>query len=104
MVKYGLHGHFKAKPGESSQLAAILMRAAQLMQHAKGCHLYAVAMDEQQPHSVWVTEIWDSKEDHDNSLSAPGVGELIAEAMPLLDGMPQKGQELKILGGLGVDA
>lgn len=104
MEKYGLHGHFNAKEGQGPQLADILIQAAGLMQFAKGCHLYAVALDEQQPNTVWVTEIWDSKEDHDNSLSAPGVRELIAEAMPLLDGMPKKGQELTILGGLGIDS
>ena len=50
--------------------------------------------------TVWVTEVWDSKEDHDNSLSVAGVRELIGKAIPILDGPPQKGQELNVIGGL----
>ena len=52
--------------------------------------------------SVYVTEIWESKDDHDNSLKVKGVRELIMKAMPILDGQPTKGQELEILGGAGI--
>ncbi len=45
---------------------------------------------------------WDSKADHDNSLQVAGVKELISQAMPILDGRPEKGQELEILGGAGL--
>jgi len=102
MKKYGLHGHFKSKPGTREELAEILLKAAELMGKAQGCHLYLVSLDSAQSDTVWVTEIWDSKEDHDNSLTLPGVKELITQAMPLLDGMPQPGQKLTILGGLGL--
>lgn len=51
---------------------------------------------------IYVTEIWDSKEDHDNSLKVEGVRELIMSAMPILDEQPTKGQELEILGGTGI--
>ncbi len=62
-----------------------------------------VSKDKNTPDAVWVTEVWDSKEDHDNSLAVAGVRELIAQAMPLLAGMPEKGQELEILGGAGIN-
>jgi len=100
---YGLHGKLAAKEGKGKELAQILLNASALMKSAKGCHLYVVGIDDNQPDEVWVTEIWDSKEDHDNSLSVPGVRELIGTAMPILAGPPQKGQELKILGGLGIN-
>ena len=102
MEKYALHGHFNAKEGTQEQLVDILIKASELMKGAAGCHLYAVSVDPLQASTVWVTEIWDSKADHDHSLSLPGVKELIAQAIPLLDGMPQKGQELKVRGGLGL--
>ena len=102
MSKYGLHNKLDATPGNGKQLADILLRAAALVESAKGCQLYAVSLDEETPDAVWVTEIWDSEEDHDNSLQVPGVRELIGEAMPLLAGQPQKGQKLTILGGAGV--
>lgn len=98
--KYLLHGKLTAKSGHRDELAAILIQASQLVSTAKGAHLYAISKDESEPDAVYVTEIWDSKEDHDNSLNVAGVRDLIMKAMPILDGLPTKGQELHILGGV----
>ena len=102
MSKYGLHGKLKATAGNGDQLAAILLEAAELVAKAKGCHLYLIGKDKNDPDAVWVTEVWDSKEDHDNSLKAEDVRALIAKAIPILDGQPERGQELEILGGAGI--
>jgi len=99
---YGLHGNLVAKEGKGKELSNILLDASALMKSAKGCHLYAVSIDNRNPNEVWITEIWESKEDHDNSLNVPGVKELIGKAIPILERNPQKGQELEILGGLGI--
>jgi quinol monooxygenase YgiN len=103
-TKYGLHGCLTAKAGQAIELSQILLQAAELMKDTKGCQLYMVSVDKGQPNDIWVTEIWDSKTDHDASLQQEGVRELIARAMPLLENAPQKGQELNILGGLGVQS
>ncbi len=97
MNKYLLQGKLTARDGQRQALANILIKASKLMATAKGCRLYAVALDEKDTNSVYITEIWDSKEDHDNSLKTEGVRELIMTAMPILKGMPQKGQELEII-------
>lgn len=102
MNKYGLHGKLTATPGNADKLAAILLEAAKLLSTAKGCRLYMVSKDHSDEDAVWVTEAWDSKEAHDNSLQVAGVKELISQAMPLLSGRPEKGQELEILGGAGI--
>jgi quinol monooxygenase YgiN len=101
-MKYGLIGNFKAKESKGKELANILIEASQLVSTAKGCHHYIVSIDNKEPDRMWVSEIWDTKEDHDNSLKLPGVSELIARAVPLMDGMPQKGTELQIVGGKGI--
>lgn len=103
MKKYGLHGKLNATKGNVDRLADILIKASKLVSKAKGCQLYVIGKDESDPNAVWITEIWDSKEDHDNSLGVEGVKELIGEAMPLLNGQPEKGQELEILGGSGIN-
>ncbi|MFA0962801.1 putative quinol monooxygenase [Roseivirga sp. BDSF3-8] len=90
----------KAQNGKGEELAAILKEASDLMQNAKGCHLYLVALDAEERDLVRITEVWDSKEDHDNSLNYPGVHELIGRAMPLMDGPPKKGVETIVLGGV----
>lgn len=103
MQKYGLHGKLQAVDGKGEQLAAILLQAAKLVATAHGCRLYLVSKDASDPNAVWVTEVWDAKEDHDNSLKVPGVRELIGRAMPILEGMPEKGMVLEVLGGAGLD-
>ena len=99
---YLLHGKLTAKSGHREALANMLLEASELVSTAKGCKIYVIGKDATDENAVYVTEIWDSKEDHDNSLNVDGVRELIGKAMPLLDGKPSKGQELEILGGAGV--
>lgn len=102
MDKYFLHGKLTAKKGQGKELANILMDASKLVYTAKGCKLYAIGLDENDLDTVFVTEIWDSKDDHDNSLKVEGIKELIMKAMPILAAQPTKGQELKIIGGRGI--
>ena len=89
--------------GGSEKLTQILLDASKLVSTAKGCHLYLISKDKTDDESIWVTEVWDSKEDHDNSLNTESVKALISQAIPLIDGRPEKGQELEILGGKGID-
>lgn len=103
MNKYGLHGKLTSKAGEIEKLTQVLLEASKLVSSAKGCHLYLISRDKTDTDSIWVTEAWDSKEDHDNSLNNEAVKALIYQAMPLIDGRPEKGQELEILGGKGID-
>ena len=98
-----LHGKLTAQSGHGEELTSILMEASKLISKAHGCILYVIGKDKDDDESVWITEIWDSKEDHDNSLNVYGVKELISKAIPILAGPPQKGQELQLLGGKGID-
>ncbi|WP_375582696.1 putative quinol monooxygenase [Cyclobacterium xiamenense] len=102
MSNYLLNGKLTAKQGQQGELAKILIEASRIVSTAKGCRLYVIGRAPDDRCSVYITEIWDSKEDHDQSLKVEGVRELIAKAMPLLDGPPAKGQELEILGGAGI--
>jgi len=102
MNKYGLHGKLTAAEGKADQLAELLIQASELVAKTQGCHLYVISKDQTEPNSVWITEIWDSKEDHANSLKLDRVRALIGQAIPLLAGNPQGGQELDIIGGFGI--
>jgi quinol monooxygenase YgiN len=102
MNKYGLYGKLQAKAGRGQELGEILLKAAKLMENAKGCHLYLVGKEVDNPDGIYIIEVWESKADHDDSLKAPGVRELITQAMPLLDGNPAAGMTLEILGGKGL--
>jgi quinol monooxygenase YgiN len=102
-TKYALHGKLVAQQGKGKELAQILLNASSLMKSAIGCHLYVVGVNQDNPDEIWITEIWESKEDHANSLNVPGVRELIGKAIPILNESPEKGQEWKILGGTGIE-
>tara|TARA_R110001592_G_scaffold237306_4_gene496188 strand:+ start:32369 stop:32674 length:306 start_codon:yes stop_codon:yes gene_type:complete len=100
MNKYGLHGKLTAQEGQVDALANILLEASVLVSKAKGCRVYAISKED---NDVWITEVWDSKDDHDKSLENAEVRALIGTAIPLLDGKPEKGQVLNILGGFGLE-
>lgn len=96
-MKYGLSGSFSAKKGKGDELTSILEEAANLMKTAKGCMIYIVGQQSDNKDVVHVFEVWDSKEDHDDSLHIDGVRELIGKAMPLIEGKPN-GTEIDIAG------
>ena len=101
--KYGLHGKLTAQPGKGDELADILLQASELLKTAQGCHLYVISKDKQTAENVWVYEVWDSKDAHNNSLHVEGVRELIGKAIPILAGQPEKGMEFTVLGGTGLN-
>lgn len=102
-TKYGLIASLRAKEGKAEELGKILLRASEMVSKAKGCISYVVSLDAEDNSLLWITEVWETKADHDASLKNPDVRALIGTAIPLLDGSPQKGKELKVLGGLGSD-
>lgn len=102
MNAYFLHGKLSALPGQRTALADILLEAADLMREVSSCRLYAVGIDPDDIQSVYVTEVWESQQAHDDALKAEAVRTLITQAMPLLSGPPAKGQTLTLLGGKGI--
>ena len=102
MSRYGLYTRLEAQKGKRDELISILLMAAKLVSTAKGCHHYIIYKSTKENESVFVSEIWDTKEDHDNSLKTEGCGELISKAMPLINGKPE-GTSLEVIGGKGAD-
>ena len=99
---YGYNGSMKVKPGHRDDVVAILMRGDDYLP-AAGCHLYVISVSDDDPDTIWVNEVWESREHHRASLQLPETQAAIAEAMPLLTG-EFTSQELTVAGGLGVPA
>ena len=78
---YGLIGSMGAAPGRRDDLIAILTEAVSNM---PGCLSYVVAKDAKDENTIWITEVWDSKESHDASLSLPSVTKAISAAKPMI--------------------
>jgi quinol monooxygenase YgiN len=98
MSKYLLNRKLTAKAGSLNTLTEIMLLASEMiMTKAKGCQLYAIGHSTDIDETVYITEIWDSKADHEASLKIDGVKELISKAVPLFQEMPTQGQEITVL-------
>jgi len=95
---YGMIGRIKAQPGKRAELAAILLDGTGTM---PGCLSYIVADDMADPDTLVVTEAWESKQSHDDSLKMPSVQATIARGRPLIAGF-EKIAETMPLGGVGL--
>jgi quinol monooxygenase YgiN len=95
---YGMIGRIKAQPGKRAELAAILLEGTGTM---PGCLNYVVAEDMADTDTLVVTEAWDSKQSHDDSLKLPQVQAAIARGRPLIAGF-DKVAETVPLGGVGL--
>jgi len=69
---YGLISKIVAQPGHRDQLAKILLEAV-AGDALPGCLSYIVAVDSSDSNSLWVTEVWQSREDHAASLALPSL-------------------------------
>jgi len=97
---FGYNGSMKTTPGHRDAVVAILLRGSDGLR-AAGCHLYVVSVSDDEPDTVWVNEVWESREHHRASLRLAETQAAIAEAMPMLTG-EFTSQELTVVGGLGV--
>jgi quinol monooxygenase YgiN len=99
-MRYGYIGSMKVRPGHRDKVVDILVGGADGLR-AAGCHLYAVTVAADDDVTIWVTEVWDSKQHHDDSLQLPETQAAIATVMPMLSG-EFFSQEVEVAGGLGI--
>lgn len=99
-MAYGYIASMKTEPGHRDDVVAILLGGADGLRRA-GCELYVVSVADDDDVTIWVSEVWRSKQHHDASLRLPETKAAIAAAMPMLTG-EFTGQELTVVGGLGV--
>lgn len=80
---YGIIGEMKAQPGKRSELIGYLLAGTRDM---PGNIAYMIAEDISDPDALWITEVWKTKTDHENSLKLPSVQDAIAKGRPLIAG------------------
>lgn len=95
---YGLIGKITATPGQRDALVNILLEGTSEM---SGCLSYIVSKDVEDDDAIWVTEVWDSQESHQASLSLPSVQEAIQKGRPLIAEFGEQ-IETKPIGGYGL--
>lgn len=94
---YGLISHVITKPGKRDAFVQVLIEATQAM---PGCLSYIVAADAAQVDALWVTEVWEDRESHAQSLTLPDVQETILKARPLISHFANR-IETQPIGGVG---
>lgn len=99
-MTYGCIASMKTRPGFREEVVSLLLSAADGLRDA-GCELYVVGLSEDDETTIWVTEVWRTREDHDASLELPAAKDAIGRAMPMLTGEFTK-QEMSVAGGLGL--
>jgi quinol monooxygenase YgiN len=99
-MTYGYLGSMKTKPGHRDDVVQLLLSGVDGLRSA-GCNLYLVSASNDDDVTIWVSEVWASKEHHDSSLRLPETRAAIAKAMPMLTG-EFSSRELTVLGGLGL--
>ncbi|WP_395373370.1 putative quinol monooxygenase [Marinicella sp. W31] len=84
---YGLISQMLVVPGQREALIDILMQGTRYM---PGCLNYIISKDAADEHTIWITEVWDSRESHQASLRLPTVQEAITTAKPMIAGFGQR--------------
>jgi quinol monooxygenase YgiN len=72
-------------PGRRDELIKTLTQRSDLLREL-GCNTYEVGVNDDDPETVFVVEIWESQEEHRRSLDHPQVQASIAAARPILSG------------------
>ena len=96
-MNYGYINKFTAQTGKRDELVGLLLQAAETQQSNKDCVQYLVGKSSESE-TVYVIEVWASKEAHDASLKLPEVKSIIAQAMPLIANVSNIAEQ-QIAGG-----
>ena len=94
---YGLIGRIVAVSGKRDELASILINSVSGM---PGCLSYVVAQERLDENSLWITEVWESKDKHQASLSMESVQTAIKYGKPLIENFADRHETIP-MGGYG---
>jgi quinol monooxygenase YgiN len=98
---YALINKLTSKPGKRDEVMKILLEAGKPFDNNPACLLYLVYKDVKDPTVIWVKDLWTNKDSHTAAMAQPEVRPFVAQAIPLLDGMPEQ-IEIELVGGKGV--
>jgi|GEM_PF-1217774 len=68
MAKHARIDVLTVAPENQEKLFSLVQHIATHLENVDECLYFIVSKDKDNPSTVWVTELWTSEEDHDNSL------------------------------------
>ena len=100
-MKFDCVNKFTTQSGKYEELKTILLKAADALEANSDCLQYLISTPNE-PETLYVNEIWTSKQTHYASLELPKVKAVIAQAMPLIVSVSNI-LEYQIEGGKGLN-
>ena len=97
-MTFALINKLTAKPGQRDRVVEILLESGKAFDDNPACLMYLVAESVDEDNVIWVSDLWTSREPHDEALQRPEIRPFVNEAMPLLEGMPEQ-IEVRPVGG-----
>jgi len=73
-MKYGIFGSLEMKEGKRREFIEILKESIDNM---PGCITYDISLDLNNQDTIWIYELWETKEYHDQSLMLPSIQKAI---------------------------
>jgi quinol monooxygenase YgiN len=73
-MKYGIFGSLTTTEGKRQEFIALLHEGIQDM---PGCIRYDICLDIADQNKIWIYELWETKEHHEQSLLLPSVQKAI---------------------------
>lgn len=95
---FGLIGKIIATEGNRDRLIDIMLKG---MVDMPGCLSYIIAKAPEDQDAIWITEVWNNKENHASSLKLTAVQKVIEKARPFIAGFGER-FETEPLGGIGL--
>ncbi len=95
---HGIIGKMMSVPDGREALIRILLDASRNM---PGCLSYVVARDTMDENALWITEVWESREAHKQSIGSTDLHQAIAECKHLISGFGHR-FETRPAGGQGL--
>lgn len=103
MTKFSLLNKFVVQDGKKEEMIGILLEAAESMEDLDECEVYLVNINENEPGSVYVYEVWIDEGAHQASLGLEAIQKLISRAKPIIKSL-ERISTLKIKGGKGISS
>ncbi len=100
MNTFGLYSKIRAQVGQRDALIAVLLEGANILQQDATYLLYIVNSSPTEPDTVWVTEAWRSRADHEASLTRADIKPILMRGRSLIAGFERI--ELEPIGGKGL--
>jgi quinol monooxygenase YgiN len=100
MKKFSLFGKLIAHEGKRDELVQLLMEGVSFLENFPGCEWYVIHVSDQEPDSIWVTEIWRDEAAHQASLQQSEIKSIIQRGRPLIAGF----EKYRPVGGVGRDS